>query len=145
MLNICEPVCNRDVSTCLWQCNTHHASNSIFSGTTLWDCICLMARITNQWYVRNHFISNVFLKTKLFSFNISTVTFFLCTGKLLPQGVPIFALNWDLVSSILYTNNHTISSTATLLIWLVFVPLWYGRGRMGKKVTAVIFSVVPPW
>ena len=43
-------------------------------------------RITNRWYVRNHVISNVLKKTKLFSFNTSTVTFFLAVSNLLPRG-----------------------------------------------------------
>ena len=32
MRNVCETVCNHDASVCLWQFNTHYASNSIFSG-----------------------------------------------------------------------------------------------------------------
>ena len=48
--------------------------------------ICLLVRITNQWYVRNNFISYVLKKTKLFSFNTSTVTFFLNVSNLLPRG-----------------------------------------------------------
>ena len=66
--------------------NTHYASNSIFSGATLRDYICLMVRITNRWYIRNHFISNVLKTTKLFIFNTSTVTFFLAVSNLLPSG-----------------------------------------------------------
>ena len=37
MLSVCETVCNRDVSMCLWKFNTHYASNSIFSGANLRD------------------------------------------------------------------------------------------------------------
>ena len=57
--------------------------------------------------------------------------------------IPSFTLNWDLVPSILYTKHHAISSTETLLIWLVFVPFWSGRGRAGKKVNAVTFFRCP--
>ena len=48
--------------------------------------ICLLVRITNQWYVGNHFISYVLKKTKLFSFNTSTVTLFLNVSNLLLRG-----------------------------------------------------------
>ena len=68
-LNVCETVCNRDLAVCLWQFNTHYAPNSIFSGATLRDYICLLVRITNRWYVRNHFISNVL---KIQSYSAST-------------------------------------------------------------------------
>ena len=123
---------------CLWPFNIHNA-NSIFSGATLRDYICLLVQITNRWYVCNHFISNVLKKTKLFSFNTSTVTFFLAVSNLLPRGsrepqlppsppkmlnyhisrirqtrIPLFAPNWDIVSPILYTKNHVISYTGTL-------------------------------
>ena len=47
MPNVCETVCNRDVSVCLWQFKTHYASNSIFSGGTVRDYICLLIRITD--------------------------------------------------------------------------------------------------
>ena len=53
--------------------------------------------------------------------------------------IPVFALNIDIVTFILYTKNRTISSAGTLRIWPVFVPLWSGRGRAGKKVTAATF------
>ena len=36
--------------------------------------------------------------------------------------IPVFALRWDLVSSILYTKNHAVSSTGTLRIWPLFDP-----------------------
>ena len=36
--------------------------------------------------------------------------------------IPGFALNWDLVTSILYTKNRAISSTGTLLIWPLLMP-----------------------
>ena len=36
-----------------------------------------------------------------------------------------------------------ISYRGTLRIWSVFVPLWSGRGRAGKKVTAVTFFRCP--
>ena len=130
--------------------------------------LCLLIQITNRWYIRNHFISNVLKKTKLFSFNTSPVTFFLAVSNLLPRGSPprvagtavtsflamrlnchiyrtrrtrfqLFAPNWDLVSTILCTKNHVISYRGTLRIRPVFVPLWSGRGRAGKKVTAVTF------
>ena len=74
------------ISVCLWQFNFHYASNSIFSRVTLRDYICLLVQMTNRWYVRNHFISNVLKKTKLFSFNTSTVTFLLAVSNLLPRG-----------------------------------------------------------
>ena len=59
--------------------------------------------------------------------------------------IPLFAPNWDLVSPILYTKNHAISYTGSLRIWPVFVPLWSGRGRAGKKVTAVTFFRCDTW
>ena len=40
-----------------------------------------------RWNVPNHVISNVLKKTKLFSFNTSTVTFFLAVSNLLPPRV----------------------------------------------------------
>ena len=48
MLNVCENVCNCDVSVCLWPFNIHYASNSTFSGDTLRDYICLLVQITNR-------------------------------------------------------------------------------------------------
>ena len=57
--------------------------------------------------------------------------------------IPLFALNWDLVSSNLYTKHHAISSTGILRIWPVFVPLRSCRGRAGKKVTVVTFFRCP--
>ena len=114
------------------------------------------------------FFSNVLKKTKLLSFNTSTVTFFLTVGNLLPREsrvvqlppsprklknchisrtrqprIPLFACNVELVSPILYTKNHAIASTGTLRIWPVFVPLWSDRGRARKKVTAVTFFHCP--
>ena len=77
-------LCNRDVSVCLWQFNIHYVSNSIFNGATLLDYICLLVRVTNRRYVRNHFISSIWKKTKLFSFNTTTVTFFLAVSNLPP-------------------------------------------------------------
>ena len=47
-------------------------------------------------------------------------------------GIPVFALNWDRVTSILYTKNRAISSTGTLCIWpliLPFDPAAAARGR----------------
>ena len=35
-----------EVSVCLWQFDIKYASNSIFSGVTLRDYICLLVRIT---------------------------------------------------------------------------------------------------
>ena len=58
--------------------------------------------------------------------------------------IPCVALNWDLVSSILYTKNHVNSSTGILCIWPVFVPLWSDRGRAGKKKLQLPSSFVPP-
>ena len=55
----------------------------------------------------------------------------------------LLAPNWDLVSPILCTKNHVISYRGTLRIWPVFVPLWSGRGRAGKKLTAVTFFRCP--
>ena len=69
LIHVCETVCNRDISVCLWQFNTHYASNSTFREATFRDYICLLVRITNRWYVRNHFISNV-LKRQ--SYSVST-------------------------------------------------------------------------
>ena len=53
--------------------------------------------------------------------------------------IPLFAPNWALVSPIQYTKNQAISYKGTLRIWPVFVTLWSGRSRAGKKVTAVTF------
>ena len=36
--------------------------------------------------------------------------------------IPVFVLNWDQVTSILYTKNRAISSTETWRIWPLFVP-----------------------
>ena len=153
---------------CLWQFNIHYASNSIFSGATLQDYICLLVQITNRWYVRNHFISNVLKKTKAIQFqhkhsNLlprrqqppsprvagTAVTSFPAKSlnchisRTRHTRIPLFAPNWDLVSPILYTKNHVISYTGTLRIWPVFVPLWSRRRRAGKKVTAVTFFRCP--
>ena len=80
---------------CLWQFTIHYASNSISSGGTLRDYIYLLVQITNRRYVRNHFISNVLKKTKLFSFNTSTVTFFLAVSNLLPLGCNRWSFGMD--------------------------------------------------
>ena len=37
-------------------------------------------------------------------------------------GIPVFALNWDLVTSILYTKHRANSSKGTLGIWPLLVP-----------------------
>ena len=36
--------------------------------------------------------------------------------------IPVYVLNWDQVTSILYTKNRAISSTETWRIWPLFVP-----------------------
>ena len=158
---VCETVLHRDVSVCLWQFNIHYASDSIFSGANLRDYISLLIRITNRWYLRNHFIPNVLKKTKLFSFN--TVTFFLAVSNLLPRGprepqLPpsprklLTAISPEpgaLGSHYLHSTEiqshpfHTPNITRTLRIWPVFVPIWSVRGRAGKKVTAVTFFRCP--
>ena len=51
--------------------------------------------------------------------------------------IPLFARNWGLVTPMLYTKNHAISSTEIVRIWPVFVPLCSDRGRAEKKVTAL--------
>ena len=78
--NVCATVCDRDGSVYL------NAIPSILQMVYLTEpfheTICFLARITN---VRNHFILDLLKKTKLFSFNAFTVTFF-CVSKLLPRG-----------------------------------------------------------
>ena len=47
--------------------------------------------------------------------------------------IPVFALNWDLVTSILYTKTRAISSTGTLRIWPLFVPFDPAATPRGKE------------
>ena len=46
-------------------------------GATLRDYICLLVQITNRWYVRNHFISNVLKKR---SYSVSTQAQWPCSS-----------------------------------------------------------------
>ena len=103
---------------CLWQFNIHYASNSIFSGATLRDS-----------------------GTAVTSF--LAISLYCHISRTRHTRFPLFAPNWDLVSPILCTKNHVISYRGTLRIWPIFVPLWSGRGRAGKKLTAVTFFRCP--
>ena len=47
--------------------------------------------------------------------------------------IPVFALNWDLVISILCTKNHAISSKGTLRIWPLFVPFDPAAAARGRR------------
>ena len=47
--------------------------------------------------------------------------------------IPVFALNWDLVTSIPYTKNRAISSTGTLRIWPLFVPFDPAAAARGRR------------
>ena len=50
-----------------------------------------------------------------------------------PTGIPMFAVNWDLVTSILYTKNRTISSTGTLCNWPLFEPFDPAAAARGRR------------
>ena len=47
--------------------------------------------------------------------------------------IPVFTLNWDRVTSIIYTTNRTISSTGTLCIWPLFVPFDPAAAARGRR------------
>ena len=47
--------------------------------------------------------------------------------------IPVFALNWDLFTSILYTKNRAISPTWTLRIWSLFVPFEPAAATRGRR------------
>ena len=74
------------------------------------------------------------------------VTFFMKRSYLLPvkilnchisrtrhTGIQIFAPNWDLVTSSLYTKNRAISSKGTLCIWPLFVPFDPAAAARGRR------------
>ena len=48
-------------------------------------------------------------------------------------GIPVFALNWDLVTSILYTKHRANSSKRTLGIWPLFVPFDLAAAARGRR------------
>ena len=48
-------------------------------------------------------------------------------------GIPVFALNWDLVTSILYTKHRANSSKGTLGIWPLFVPFDPVAAARGRR------------
>ena len=48
-------------------------------------------------------------------------------------GISVFALNWDLITSILCTKNRAISSTGTLCIWPLFVPFDPAAAAWGRR------------
>ena len=48
-------------------------------------------------------------------------------------GIPVFALNWDLVTSILYTKHRANSSKGTLGIWPLFVPFDPAAAARGRR------------
>ena len=47
--------------------------------------------------------------------------------------IPVFILNWDLVTSIIYTKNHTTSSTRTWRIWPLSVPFDPAAAARGRR------------
>ena len=69
MFNVCATVCNRDGSVYLNSMPS--VLQMVYLTEPYHEIICFMARITN---VRNHFILDLFKKTKLFGFNACTVT-----------------------------------------------------------------------
>ena len=48
-------------------------------------------------------------------------------------GIPVFALNWDLVTSILYTKHRANLSKGTLGIWPLFVPFNPAAAARGRR------------
>ena len=90
---------------------------------------------------------------------LQRVTFFMMQSYLLPRenfklchisqtrhtGIPVFALNWDLVTSILYTKHRANSSKGTLGIWPLFVPFDPAAAARGRRSLQLPSSVVPPW
>ena len=122
-----------------------------------------MAQIANRWYVRNHVISNILIKTMLFSLNTCTVTFLLTISNLLPPGrgkrsYLIPRTNFQLpylpsqahkdpsiypqlksghIHSIHQQSRDFIHGNFAYLP--VFVAVWSDRGHARKKVTAVSF------
>ena len=77
---------------------------------------------------------------------LQRVIFFMKRSYLLPRenlnchisrirhtGIPVFAHNWDLVTSILYTKNRANSSTGTLGIWPLFVPFDPAAAARGRR------------
>ena len=48
-------------------------------------------------------------------------------------GIPVFALNWDLVTSILYAKYRANSSKGTLGIWPLFVPFDPAAAARGRR------------
>ena len=46
--------------------------------------------------------------------------------------IPVFALNWDLVTSILYTKNRTISSYGNFAYRAIICAVWSSRGEEGN-------------
>ena len=47
--------------------------------------------------------------------------------------IPVFVLNWDLVTSILHPKNRAISSTGTWRIWPLFVPFDPAAAARGRR------------
>ena len=47
--------------------------------------------------------------------------------------IPVFALNWDLVTSIIYIKNRAISLTGSLRIWPLFVPFDPAAAARGRR------------
>ena len=77
------------------------------------------------------------------------VTFFVKWSYLLPAKtlnchisrtmhirIPVFTLNWHLVTSILYTNKARDFIQRNFAYLALICAVWSGRGRDGKKVTA---------
>ena len=77
---------------------------------------------------------------------LQRVTFFVKRSYLLPAktlnchisrtrhtGIPVFAVIWDLVTPILYTKDHAISSMGTLCIWPLFVPFDPAAAARGRR------------
>ena len=48
-------------------------------------------------------------------------------------GIPVFALNWDLVTPILYIKHRANSSKGTLGIWPLFVPFDPAAAARGRR------------
>ena len=152
------PYCVPDITTWSYQTRGFHlliTSWHIFpvhhftlAPSFAFSLICLS-------YINKSFVikmSYLLPREKLLSSSCSGVTFFPVKtlnchiSRTKRPRIPVFALNWDLVTSILYTKNSRDFFYGNFAYLAFICAVWSSHGRAGKKVTAVLpSSVVLPW
>ena len=112
----------------------HHYSLAHFFAFSLIRLSCInKSFVTRMSYLlpRAKFQRVTLAWSRVTSFPVKTLNCHI--SRTMHTGIPVYAVNWDLVTSILYAKNRSISSTGTLCIWPLFVPFDPAAAARGRR------------